>query len=419
MNSSPPWEKLWHSATIACMNEGGAPYGLIENGALAVNNGEIAWVGHVSELPGPPKELASEVRDERGRCLTPGLIDCHTHLVYAGNRAREFEMRLEGASYEEIALEGGGILSTVRATRAAGEEELYRESLPRLQSLLAEGVTTVEIKSGYGLEVETECRMLKVARRFGQELPVSVATSFLGAHALPEEYLGRSDDYIDLVCGEMIEEVVRQGLVDAVDAFCEGIGFSSAQTERVFQAARRQGLRVKLHAEQLSDLKGAKLAAEYEALSADHLEYIAEDGVRAMAESGTVANLLPGAFYFLRETRLPPLELFRVCGVPVALATDCNPGSSPAESLLLMLSMACTLFRMTPEETLAGVTRNAAMALGYEDRGVLENGRRADFVVWNIRHPAELSYRIGFNPCRTVVQEGNIVRDQCSPVHIN
>ena len=328
-------------------------------------------------------------------------------------------MRLEGASYEEIALEGGGILSTVRATRAAGEEELYRESLPRLQSLLAEGVTTIEIKSGYGLEVETECRMLRVARRFGWELPVSVTTSFLGAHALPEEYLGRSDDYIDLVCGEMIEEVVRQGLVDAVDAFCEGIGFSPAQTERVFQAARRQGLRVKLHAEQLSDLNGAKLAAEYEALSADHQEYIAEDGVRAMAESGTVANLLPGAFYFLRETRLPPLELFRVCGVPVALATDCNPGSSPAESLLLMLSMACTLFRMTPEETLAGVTRNAAMALGYEDRGVLETGRRADFVVWDIRHPAELSYRIGFNPCRTVVQEGSIVRDQCSPVHIN
>ena len=419
MTLPPDWDLLWHSATLACMNEGGVAYGLIENGTIAVKDGEIAWIGRGSELPGLPENLAKEVREAHGHCITPGLIDSHTHLVYAGNRAREFEMRLQGATYEELAKAGGGILSTVEATRNASEEGLFQASLSRMKSLLSEGVTTVEIKSGYGLEVETECRMLKVARRLGREFPVHVSTSFLGAHALPLEFQGRSDDYIDLVCTEMMQEVAQQGLADAVDAFCEGIGFSLSQTERVFQAARNLGIPVKLHAEQLSDLKGARLAAEYGAISADHLEYIEEDGVRAMSESGTVANLLPGAFYFLREKKHPPLDLFRKYGVPVALATDCNPGSSPAESLLMMMNMGCTLFRMTPEETLAGVTRNAAKALGFEDRGVLATGRRADLVVWEVEHPAELSYRFGVNPCRTVVQSGNIVRDQGTSIQLN
>ena len=410
MTPSQNWDLLWHSVKLACMNKGGSAYGLIEDGAIAVQDGKIAWTGSASELPGPAETLAREVRDGQGMCITPGLIDSHTHLVYAGNRAREFEMRLEGASYEELAKAGGGILSTVQATRNASEKALFEASKPRLMSLLEEGVTTVEIKSGYGLETETECRMLRVARKLESELPVSISTSFLGAHALPAEFQGRSDDYIDLVCGEMIGEVAQQGLADAVDAFCEGIGFNLAQTERVFQAAGKHGLPVKLHAEQLSDLKGARLAAEYGAVSADHLEYIEEDGVTAMAESGTVANLLPGAFYFLRETKLPPLDLFRKHDVPVALATDCNPGSSPAESLLLMMNMGCTLFRMTPEEALAGVTRNAAKALGLDDRGVLEKGKRADLVIWDVEHPAELSYRFGVNPCNTVVQSGKIVR---------
>ena len=419
MTTIPEWDILWHSATLACMNEEGSPYGLIEDGAIAVKDDKIVWVGSVPQLPGPPESLAKEVRVESGCCITPGLIDSHTHLVYAGNRAREFEMRLQGASYEELARKGGGILSTVQATRNANQEELFQASLPRMQSLLEEGVTTVEIKSGYGLDVETECRMLQVARRLGRELPVEVSTSFLGAHALPPEFEGRSDKYIDLVCGEMIQEVNRHGLADAVDCFCENIGFSLSQTERVFKAARNLGLPVKLHAEQLSDLKGAHLAAEYGALSADHLEYLQEDGVLAMSKSGTVANLLPGAFYFLRETKLPPLELFRQYGVSIALATDCNPGSSPAESLLMMMNMGCTLFRMTPEETLTGVTRNAAKALGMMDRGVLEIGKRADLVVWKVEHPAELSYRFGVNPCLTVMQSGRIVRDQVKTISLN
>lgn len=404
-----PWDTLWQRVKLARMTPDGGPYGLIEDGALAVKSGMIAWAGPTAELPGPTETLAAEIHDGMGMCVTPGLIDCHTHLVYAGNRAREFEMRLQGATYEELSTAGGGILSTVQATRSASQETLMRESLPRLEAMLAEGVTTVEIKSGYGLETAAEMKMLRVARKLGSDNPVSVITTFLGAHALPPEFQGNSDAYIRKVCDEMIPEVSRLQLADAVDAFCENIGFTLEQTERIFRTAREHGLPVKLHAEQLSDQKGAKLAASFNALSADHLEYVGEDGVRAMAESGTVATLLPGAFYFLRETRKPPLELFRKYSVPIALASDCNPGSSPVTSPLLMLNMACTLFRMAPEEALTGMTRNAAKALGLMDRGTLEPGKRADFALWDIEHPAELSYRIGYNPCRMVVREGNVV----------
>ncbi len=339
----------------------------------------------------------------------PGLIDCHTHLVYAGNRAREFEMRLQGATYEEIARQGGGIRSTVAATREVGEESLVLQSTPRLLALIQEGVTTVEIKSGYGLDLETELRMLRAAASLGKRHPVTVVPTFLGAHALPPEFQGREDDYIEFVCNEVMPQVAEQNLALAVDAFCETIGFTPMQTERVFKAAQKHNLPVKLHAEQLSDQGGAELAARHCALSADHLEYVSEAGVKALAESGSVAVLLPGAFYFLRETRVPPLELFYHYDVPVALATDCNPGSSPVTSLLLMLNMACTLFRMTPEETLAGVTRNAAQALGLQDRiGTLEVGKDADLAIWDITVPAELAYRIGYNPLTHVVSKGRL-----------
>ncbi len=399
------WERLWINAHLASMTDSG-PYGAIMEGAIASQDGRIAWVGPRAELPGDPETLAREVIDLAGRWVTPGLIDCHTHLVYGGNRAREFELRLEGASYEEIARAGGGIRNTVKATRAASEAELTAGALPRLKSLLAEGVTTVEIKSGYGLNLESELKQLRVARQLGAELPVTISTTFLGAHALPPEFEGDSDGYIDAVCA-MMPEVAASGLADVVDAFCESIGFSHAQTMRVFQAARDNGLPVKLHADQLSDLEGAKLAADFDALSADHLEYTSEAGARAMAAAGTVAVLLPGAFYFLRETKLPPMEAFREAGVPIAIATDCNPGSSPATSLLLMLNMACTLFRMTPEEALLGVTRHGAQALGLQDsRGTLEVGKAADLCVWEIESPAELAYRIGFNPLVTAVKDG-------------
>jgi len=402
-------DALWVNAHLATMRPE-TPYGAVENGALAVSGGKIAWAGKREALPPEIASSAAQVHDADGGWITPGLVDCHTHLVYGGHRAREFELRLQGASYEEIARQGGGILSTVLATRALDETALLRQSTPRLVSLMAEGVTTVEIKSGYGLDLETEVRMLRVARRLGEVFPVTVCPTFLGAHALPPEYEGRSEAYMDFVCDQVLPVVAREGLAAAVDAFCETIGFSLEQTERLFEAAKRHGLRVKLHAEQLSDQGGAALAARYSALSVDHLEYLSEEGVQALAKSETVAVLLPGAFYFLLEKRRPPVESLRRSGVPLAVSTDCNPGSSPAVSLLLMLNMACTLFRLTPEEALAAVTRNGAKALGLQDRiGTLEKGKDADFVLWDISEPSELAYGLGSNPCRHVVRHGVVV----------
>jgi len=401
------WDSVWINARLARMTAG-SPYGLIDRGALGVEGGKIVFAGPVADLPGPPESVARDVHDAGRRCITPGLIDCHTHLVFGGNRAKEFELRLEGASYEEIARAGGGIRSTVAATRAAEPEDLYAAAIPRITALMAEGVTTLEIKSGYGLSLEHEMKQLRVARQLGTDLNLTLRTTFLGAHALPPEFEGRSDAYIDDVV-QMLPAVAASGLADAVDAFCEGIAFSPEQTARVFDAARAAGLPVKLHADQLSNLGGAKLAASYQALSADHLEYTSEEGVAAMADAGTVAVLLPGAFYFLRESKLPPMEAFRANDVPIALASDCNPGSAPVTSLLLMLNMACTLFRMTPEEALLGVTRHGATALGLQGtHGTLEPGKVADFAVWNIEEPAELAYRIGFNPLEAVVRQGHL-----------
>ena len=403
-------DALWVNIHLATMTET-TPYGAIEDGALAVSGGKIAWVGKRKALPSEIESRSTKTWDGEGGWITPGLVDCHTHLVYAGSRAREFELRLQGATYEEIARQGGGIRSTVIATRQADEADLFRQSAQRLMSLLQEGVTTLEIKSGYGLDRDTELRMLRVARCLGEAFPVTVCPTFLGAHALPPEFEGRADDYIDFLCNDLIPEVAAQGLAEAVDAFCETIGFTLEQTERIFQAAQRHGLRIKLHAEQLSDQGGAALAAKYGALSVDHLEHLSLKGVRALAGGGTVAVLLPGAFYFLRETQLPPVESIRRAGIPMAVATDCNPGSSPAVSLLLMLNMACTLFRLTPEEALAGVTRNGARALGLHDRiGTLERGRIADFALWAISEPAELAYALGANPCRQVVRHGVVVK---------
>lgn len=392
------WNAIWINARFA------AAAG--HRGVIGVQNGKIAWIGAMGDLPGPAETLAGTVHDAGERWITPGLIDCHTHLVYGGNRAKEFEMRLHGATYEDIAKSGGGILSTVRATRDAGEDELYGTALVRLKNMMREGVTGIEIKSGYGLDTATEKKMLAVATRLGQETGVRVQRTFLGAHALPPEYKGRADDYIACVCDEMLPALHDAGLVDAVDAFCDNIGFSVEQTERVFQKARDLGLPVKLHAEQLSNQGGGRLAARFRALSADHLEYLDEDGVKAMKDAGTVAVLLPGAFYFLREKKLPPVDLLRKYNVPMAIATDHNPGSSPVQSLLLMLSMACTLFRLTPEEALSGVTSHAARALGWSDCGKLEKDMRADFVLWDVAALSELCYGFGVNPCHGVVRGG-------------
>lgn len=384
--------------------DGAEPYGMIENAAIAITGSQIAWVGPRADLPRAFRDQPTESLGNR--LVTPGLIDCHTHIVHGGDRAREFEMRLEGASYEDIARAGGGIVSTVTATRAASEADLQADVLRRVDVLIAEGVTGIEIKSGYGLDIDTELRMLRTARTVGRQRPIRVRTTFLGAHATPAEYAVRDDAYIDEVCIPALRAAHAEGLVDAVDGFCEGIAFQPAQIARVFDVAQELGLPVKLHAEQLSNLGGAKLAASYGALSADHIEYLDEDGVIAMAEAGSVAVLLPGAFYTLRETQAPPIDLLRKHGVPMALATDINPGSSPLNSLLLTLNMGCTLFRMTPEEALRGATQHAARALGLDGCGMIRPGLRADLAVWDIKHPAELAYRIGFNPLHSRIFGG-------------
>lgn len=404
---------IWHNARIA---PNGNPDYIIERGTIAVRDGVIAWLGDDDALP--PEFASIKNRYDLGaQWVTPGLIDCHTHLVYGGNRADEFALRLAGASYEEIAQSGGGIVSTVRATRAADEESLFTQAARRLEALLAEGVTTIEIKSGYGLDLTTERKILRVARRLGASYPVSVVTTFLGAHALPPEYQGRPDDYITLVCEQMLPALHAEGLIDAVDVFCENIGFSVAQTERVFNTAARLGLPVKLHAEQLSNLGATQLATRHGALSVDHLEYLEEADIIAMQQAGTVAVLLPGAFYFLREKKLPPIALLRHYQIPIALATDCNPGTSPITSLLLILNMACTLFRLTVAEALMGVTTHAAQALGQADRhGLLAVGRSADFAIWSVHSLAELAYWSGLNPCSGVVRGGIDTRDTRSGI---
>lgn len=395
------YDIVWKNARIATMVGDGL--GIVEQGVVAARGGMIAYVGARHDAPAID---AGQVVDCDGRWITPGLIDCHTHLIHAGDRAQEFEMRLDGASYEQIAKAGGGILSTMRATRAAGEDALVTSALPRLDRLIAEGATTVEVKSGYGLDRVTELRMLRAARRLGAARPVSIMTTFLGAHTLPPEFAGDADGYVALLCDEILPDIAALGLADAVDAFCEGIGFTPAQTERLFVAAARHGLPVKLHADQLSNLHGAALAARHGALSADHLEYLDDAGVAAMAASGTVATLLPGAFYFMRETKLPPVDRLRAAGVPIALATDCNPGTSPLPSLLLTMNMGATLFRLTVAECLHGITRNAARALGLNDRGSLAVGKRCDLAIWEIERPAELVYRMGFNPLHARVWSG-------------
>ena len=394
-------DRMWSNARLATMTGDGL--GIVEHGTIASQDGKIVYAGPAADAP----VEADEVIDCAGRWITPGLIDCHTHLVHAGNRAHEFELRLQGASYEEIARAGGGIVSTMTATRAASEAELVASALPRLDALIAEGVTTVEIKSGYGLTLTDELKMLRAARALGEARPVTIATTFLGAHAVPPEYAGNADGYVDLVCDTLLPAVAREQLADAVDAFCEGIGFTRDQTARVFAEATELGLPVKLHAEQLSNQFGAQLAAEAGALSADHLEHLDDAGVAAMAAAGTVATLLPGAYYFMRETKLPPIAALRTAGVPIALATDCNPGTSPLSSLLFAMNMGATLFRLTVEECLIGVTRNAARALGlHRTTGTLEPGKVCDLAIWDIERPAELVYRMGFNPLHARVWRG-------------
>jgi imidazolonepropionase len=399
--------EIWENARLATLQEGqDANYGLIEDGALVVEGERLAWVGMRSEMPAQYRHGAV-LHDAHHALITPGLIDCHTHLVYGGHRANEFELRLNGASYEDIARAGGGIKSTVQATRLATEAQLFEAATKRLINLLKEGVTTLEVKSGYGLSLAQEAKCLRVARQLAQHHPVQIKNTFLGAHAVPPEFQDNPDAYIDSVVA-MIEPLKTEGLIDAVDAFCDRIGFTYSQTEKVFKEAQRLNLPVKLHAEQLTDSHGASLAAKYGALSCDHLEWLSEEGAVAMAKAGTVAVLLPGAFYFLRETKLPPIELLRQHQVPMAISTDSNPGSSPCTSILLMLNMACTFMRLTPQEALAGVTRIAAQALGLKDRGALIADQRADFVLWDVKHPAELAYAFGSNPCLSTVWGGQV-----------
>lgn len=400
------WDTLLLNAELATFAID-APYGLISDGAIALRDGRIAWIGKCADLPA--NAAAKDTVDLDGALVTPGLVDCHTHLVFGGDRAHEFDLRLNGATYEEIARAGGGIASTVNATRAADNAKLLAQSLPRAHALLADGVTTLEIKSGYGLELETERRMLQVARCIGSELGIDVRTTFLGLHALPASHKDQRQAYVTDVCERMLPTLAGEGLVDAVDAFCENIGFTREETRRVFERAKALGLPVKLHAEQLSDQGGAALVAEFGGLSADHLEYLSDSGIAAMAAAGTVAVLLPGAFYALRETKLPPIAMLREQFVPMAVATDCNPGTSPLLSLRLAAGMACTLFRLTPEEALRGVTVHAARALGLLDRGTLAVNQRADLVVWNVRRPAELCYWIGGSLARSVYVAGRLI----------
>ncbi|WP_299751051.1 imidazolonepropionase [uncultured Boseongicola sp.] len=386
------------------MKSGHAPYGLTGANTIVLDGEAIAWVGAYADMPSDYRH--GDGVDLGGRLVTPALIDCHTHLIFGGHRAMEFEMRLNGASYEEVARAGGGIISTVTATRRATEDELVADALPRLDAMIAEGVCTVEIKSGYGLNTDVELRMLRAARRLADLRPVTIKTTYLGAHAVPPEYAGRDDAYIAEVCLPALRAAHAEGLVDAVDAFCEGIAFSPTQVAQVFAVAQALDLPIKIHAEQLSNFGGAKMAAGYGALSADHIEYLDEDGAAALAAAGTTAVILPGAFYTLRETQMPPIDLLRKYHVPMAVATDANPGSSPMTSILLAMNMASTLFRMTPQEALVGATRNAARALGLSDRGMIAPGLRADIAVWNAQHPAELAYRIGFNPLHTRIFGG-------------
>ncbi len=400
------WDSLWLDVNLATMmpDEG---IGDIADGAIAVTDDKISWVGKRAELPAEPSDLAKVIHKLNYQWLTPGLIDCHTHLVYAGNRAQEFNLRMQGMSYADIARQGGGIQTTVAATRKASVDELFNTAARRLSALMREGVTTVEIKSGYGLDESTEIKMLRVARKLAEAFPVTIKTTFLGAHALPSEYKNRADEYINFICEQVLPAVVAEKLADAVDVFCESIGFSQAQAEQVFKAAQRYKLPVKMHAEQLTNSQGALLAAKYNALSADHLEYADQQSIMAMAQHGTVAVLLPGAFYFLQEKQQPPIDLLREYKVPIAIATDANPGSSPTTSLLLMLNMACVLLGLTPTEALRGITINAAKALGIgETVGSLEVGKMADFAVWGVDHPLDLAYGYGFNPCVGIVKAG-------------
>lgn len=399
------WDRVWVGADLAAMDEDGG-IGHVPDGVLAIRDGRIAWVGTAAQLDS--LHWSAEVAtDARGLWITPGLIECHTHLVYAGDRSNEFAARLRGATYEEISRAGGGIVSTMRATRAASEDELLAHSLPRAQALASEGVTTLEVKSGYGLELDSELKMLRVARRLGEQLGIDVVKTFLGAHALPPEFANRQDDYVRHVCDDMLPAVAAENLAEAADVFCERIGFTREQTERVFERARSLGLALRLHADQLSDGGGGELAARYGALSADHLEYTSEASLQLMAERGVVAGVLPGAFYFLRETRLPPIEQMRSLGIPMAVSTDCNPGTSPISSLLLAMNMACVLFRMTATEALRGVTVNAARALGlHNDRGMLREGMRADLAVWRLRHPEQLCAEVGGQRLVEVVAAG-------------
>jgi imidazolonepropionase len=399
------WDQLWTNVNLATMQADG--YNEIKHGAIATTGSRISWLGPQDQLPASPEHLAKTLTDGKGHWLTPGLIDCHTHLIFGSNRAMEFEQRLKGVSYEEIALQGGGIHSTVNATRAGSLEELIQSATPRLQALLDSGVTTVEIKSGYGLDVDTELRMLQVMTALEHNLPVSIQKTYLGAHTVPAEHEHHRDRYLDLICNELLPIIHQNNFADAVDIFCETIGFNITESTRILQAATDLDLKVKMHADQLSDMGASALAARFGALSADHLEHCPESGVRAMAENSSTAVLLPGAFYYLKEDCKPPVELFRAHGVPMAIATDLNPGSSPVASLLTIMNMACTLFGLTPEEALCGVTANAARALGLlGDRGTLEVGKRADFVLWDIQSPAELSYWVGFNPCVQRVKNG-------------